>query len=281
MTLVVSDISHLGIVMVGDSAVTQQCSDLPPQIVSGAVKVQYSEIANVGVAMWGHADVSNQRLDYWMAEFLQNSIKSSDSVEDIGIKIADKLNPILIANGKAWKDMVCGFHVTGYRQGLPCLFHVHCGHYNEPAHELRLYKDFPDDKGWSEQHFEFMLRYGVMHLRNGYHPLFGPLFDRVKDYSNSLRSQFDISFPQRTLHGRLKFYKLLVRFVAGVLDASGEYQRVNDQLSAIAFSNDGLIINEQLPLQCSEEGIQGDLTNYFLSDRNRSSYPKYKLFVKP
>lgn len=271
MTLVVSDISHLGIVMVGDSAVTQQHSNLPPQIVSSAVKVQYSAIANIGVAMWGYADVSNQRLDYWMAEFLQNSIQSSDSVEDIGIRIADKLNPMLSATRKPWKDMVCGFHVAGYRQGLPCLFHVHCGHYNEPAHELRLYKDFPDDKGWSERHFEFMLRFKFMHLRNGYHPLFVPLFDRVIEYSNTLRAQFDISFPQRTLHGRLKFYKLMVRFVAGVLDASGERQAVNDQLSAIGFNKDGLIINEQLPLQNSEEGMQGDLTHYFLNDENRSS----------
>lgn len=42
--------------------------------------------------------------------------------------------------------MVRGIHVAGFRNGLPVLFHVHCGHDNEPAHELRLHKDYPDDQ---------------------------------------------------------------------------------------------------------------------------------------
>jgi hypothetical protein len=57
MTLVVSDISRLGVLMVGDSAVTIKRRNLPDEVESGAVKVQYSEKVNIGVAMWGYANV--------------------------------------------------------------------------------------------------------------------------------------------------------------------------------------------------------------------------------
>lgn len=266
MTLVVSDISYLGIIMVGDSAITRQYGSLLSEVVSGAVKVQYSACANIGVAMWGRANAGHQRLDHWIAKFLQDSVQPNDGVEAVGRRIADQLNPVLAKTGKPWKDLVCGFHVAGYRGGLPCLFHVHCGHYNEPAHELRLYKDFPDDQGWSERHFEFMLRFGFIHLRNGYHPLFGPLFDQVLEYSRTLRASFDIIFPQRTLQGRLEFYKLLVQFVAGVLAASGEHQGVSGPLSTIAFNENGLVVDEQLPLLPADREVQADLTNYFVSN---------------
>ena len=264
MTLVVSDISQLGVVMVGDCAITQHHSGLPPEVVPGAVKVQYSACANIGVAMWGYANAGHERLDHWIARFLQDSIQPNDSVEAIGRRLADQLNPLLAETGKPWKDLVCGFHIAGYRGELPCLFHVHCGHHDEPAHELRLYKDFPDEQKWSERHFEFMLRFGFIHLRNGYHPLFGPLFDQVLEYSKTLRAHFNISFPQRTLQGQLEFYKLLVQFIAGVLSASGEHQRVSEPLSAIAFNQNGLVINEQLPLSKLDQEVQADLINYFL-----------------
>jgi hypothetical protein len=267
MTLVVSDISHLGVVMVGDSAVTRQAGHLPPEVVPDAVKVQYSATVNVGVAMWGYANVGHQRLDHWIAEFLQNSVQPNDGVEAIGRRLADQLNPILAETGRPWKDLVCGFHVAGYRGELPCLFHVHCGHYNEPAHELRLHKDFPDVQKWSERHFKFMLRFGFIHLRNGYHPLFGPLFDQVLKYSKTLRADFDISFPHRTLQGRLEFYKLLVKFVTGVLAASGEHQGVSEPLSAIAFNENGLVINEQLELSEPDQQVRTNLTHYFLDNR--------------
>ncbi len=196
MTLVVSDISSLGIVMVGDSAVTLGQNG---SVISGAVKVQYSSIANVGFALWGNAGTLPARMDHWIADFIQNSVQPNESVEDIGQKLVTQLNPILSSSGSPWKDLVRGIHIAGYKNGLPCLFHVHSGHYNEPAHELRLYKDYPDGQSWSESYFNYLLEFDFIHLRNGYHPLFGPLFDQVLEYSKQLRTNFNITFPQRTL----------------------------------------------------------------------------------
>ena len=131
---------------------------------------------------------------------------------------------------------------------MPVLFHVHCGHDDEPAHELRLYKDYPDDQNWSESFFRRTLSFGFIHLRNGYHPLFAPLFQRALQYAGDLRANFNIQIPHPSLDGRLEFYKLLVRYVAGTLKASKLSPGVNDALSAIAFTEGGLQINELLSL---------------------------------
>ncbi|MDE3058571.1 MAG: hypothetical protein KGJ59_11515 [Bacteroidota bacterium] len=263
MTLVVSDISKHGVIMVGDSAVTRRRPANPPEVISGAVKVQYASQVNVGIAMWGRADVGGQRLDHWISDFIQNSINPGDSVEAIGNRLASTLNPILQASGKPWKDLVCGFHLGGYNNGVPCLYHVHCGHNTEPAHELRLHKDYPDDQKWSEYFFNYLLQFEFIHLRNGYHPLFGPLFDNMLEYSKSLRAHFNISFPQNSLTSRFEFYKLLVQFVAGVLPVSGLHPGVNQTLSAIAFTPNGLEINEQLSLAPAPGTPDPNLTNEF------------------
>jgi hypothetical protein len=243
MTLVVSYISSFGVLMVGDSAVSN-CT-----VTGGAAKVQYSPAANVGFALWGNAGVdSHRRLDVWLAEFISTRVLPTDIVEEIGQRLASDLNSILLSSGRPWASLARGVHLTGFRNGLPVLFHVHCGHDNEPAHELRLYRDFPDDQHWSEAFVRRQLNIGFTHLRNGYHPLFAPLFDRALQYAGDIRAQFNIRLPHPSIEGRLEFYKQLVRYVAGTLRAARVSQGVNDTLSAIAFTERGLLIDERLPV---------------------------------
>jgi hypothetical protein len=245
MTLVISDVSSFGVVMVGDSAVTNQQNGT---VREGAAKVQYSPLANVGFALWGKANVGEGRLDEWLADFISTRIVSTDSVEEIGQRVATDLNSLLSRSGRSWKSLVRGVHLTGYRDGLPVLFHVHCGHPNEPAHELRLYRDFPDDHSYTQIVYRAKLNSHFLHLRNGYHALFGPLFDSALQYSVSLKTLFNIQLPHPSLEGRLEFYKSLVKFVAGTLKAAHLPQEVNETLSAIAFSETGLVIDERLPV---------------------------------
>ncbi|SRR6266496_719536 len=245
MTLIVSDISRYGIIMVGDSAVTRRMGGVKT-VSDDAFKVQYADAANIGFAVWGNAGVPGRRMDYWINDFINDSVKGGASVEETGQKLATSLNEILEKSGREWKDLVRGVHLTGYRDGLPVLFHVHCGHEGEPSHELRLYHDYPDDQKWNEREFRSLLQDGFIHLRNGYHKLFGPLFQQALGYAEHLRREFKMEFPHHSLRGRFDFYKVLVKFIAGTLIASQEHPGVNEKLSAIAFDQSGLIINEQL-----------------------------------
>jgi len=69
MTLVVSDISTYGIIMVGDSAVTNRIGKTV-SVSSDAAKVQYCGKTNVGFALWGNAGVGSKRMDYWLDDFI-------------------------------------------------------------------------------------------------------------------------------------------------------------------------------------------------------------------
>src|ERR1035441_2928834 len=103
MTLVVSDISRHGIIMVGDSAVTIERGGAKT-VTDGAYKVQYAKTANIGFALWGNAGVDHRRIDRWLEEFIRDQVKAGDSVEDTGQKIVSSLNPILSKSGRQWKD---------------------------------------------------------------------------------------------------------------------------------------------------------------------------------
>jgi hypothetical protein len=233
--------------MVGDSAVTR-LTGKGKVVTDDAYKVQYAEAANVGFALWGNAGVDHRRIDYWLDDFIRDEVNGGDSVEHIGQKLATSLNEILTKSGRPWKNLVRGIHIAGYRDGLPVLFHLHCGHENEPPHELRLYQDYPDDQKWTEAYFRSLLNDAFIHLRNGYHKLFGPLFDRALEYAAQLRGVYNIQLPYPSVEARFEFYKVLVTFVAGTLIASNLDPSVNDKLSSIAFGSHGLIIDQRLPV---------------------------------
>lgn len=255
MTLVVSEISRHGIIMVGDSAITEYKNGKIVGVQEGAAKVQYSNEANVGIAMWGNFIVGQKRLDSWISEFIGSKIDPKNDMDMIGQEMAQKLNKELSETNMSWCLLRRGFHLAGYKDGLPRLWHVHCGHKNEPQHELRLYHDFPEDKGWTDEQLRNQLTYEAYHLRNGYYPHFAYLFDSiVNNYSKTLK-ELCINFPQDSLKGHLDFYKLLVQFVAGTLIAAGEHPTVNNVLSAIVFDQNGLVFDERIQIQLQQKKV--------------------------
>jgi len=251
MTLVVSEISKEGIVIIGDSAVTYKYSDGSMDVEAGAVKAQYISKINAGISMWGHGEVGGLSLDKWIKDFIETQTMNDDTIESFGLRLVSVLNRLHqkeIDNGNTWEKLRSGFHLAGYIEGKPHLFHVHNGHDHEKKHELRLYRDYPNDQLWSPQEFEKVLDKGV-HLRNGYTLHFAYLFDSMLAYSSMIGQKIQITIPQKTLYGRFTYLKELVKFVAGILDSAGVHKGVNRTLSAIAFDQNGLMFDEQLDFQ--------------------------------
>jgi hypothetical protein len=248
MTLVVSEVSHHGIVMLGDSAVTYSRGGKIIGVKPGAVKVQYSPELNIGVSMWGWGTAGEQSLDRWIADFLKSQANLKPNLEQLGNSLAQQINEIRKQfNVPMDENSRSGFHLAGYENGKPRLWHVHTGHFEESVHEFRLYKDYPNLQGWSDEQFVRLLQSpGLVHLRNGYHQFFALLFDSVLEYASTL-NRFGIPFPMDSIEGRVLFNKLLIQFVAGTLQASGIHPGVNDILSVVAFNQNGLLLHEPLP----------------------------------
>jgi hypothetical protein len=192
--------------------------------------------------------VAGGQIDMWVNDFINCFEKNSD-IDDLAQRLSNSLKIELEQEKKSWDKLGFGIHVAGYKNGCPRLWHIHCGHANEPTHEPRLYQDYPEDQSWDEKHYQKMLNDPAFfcHLRNGYIPYYANLFESIKTYSNSLK-KMGINFPQNTLESRIKFHKLLITFVAGVLSASGEHIGVNAELSSIAFTQDGLLVDERIPI---------------------------------
>ena len=239
--------------MVGDSAITRR-GEGPVRISDDGIKVQYSARANIGFAIWGRCNLPDQRLDYWLRDFIEASVREGNSVEDVGVRLADGLNEQIARMAEPRR---LGIHIAGFRDGIPVLFHVHSGHLEEQPHELRLYRDYPDDKQIPPDEFEKLLARGVVfHLRNGYYVTFSALFDSMLHYIEGLRELLGVELPQPSIRGRLDFYKLLVRFVADTLKITARTQSVNDRLCCVAFDGGGLRIDERLP-SGEQEGEDG------------------------
>ncbi|MBI5602793.1 MAG: hypothetical protein HY879_05505 [Deltaproteobacteria bacterium] len=254
MTLVVSEISRHGVVMIGDSAITySDAYGSPVDAIEGAAKVQYSEKANIGFAIWGNGIIQGQQIDAWLKDFIDSSIVENEELESVGQRLTARLRIELEKENRPWYQLVFGIHLAGYKEDLPRLWHIHCGHHNETPHEPRLYHDYPEDQKWPEDYYRALFfppgseATAKVHLRNGYTPHYALLFKSIDEYVNNLRENLGIDLPRNSLEGQLHFHKLLVRFVAGALVAAGEHPGVNDKLSSISFNRSGLISDDRFP----------------------------------
>ena len=155
MTLVVSEVSEHGILMLGDSAISEKVGDAAPVVKSvGVAKVIYLENANIAVSMWGFACMDNDGQQVsaqpLVRSFLQEISRDGIEVEELGKALASfatsHLEPLLAVYG-CWFELRCGFHIGGFIDGMPVLYHVHCQleEEGEEAHKPMLYKDFPDN----------------------------------------------------------------------------------------------------------------------------------------
>jgi hypothetical protein len=250
MTLVVSEISKQGIIMIGDSAVTCETNGILTAL-TGASKVHYSERANIGFAVWGKAVINARQVDAWMHGFT-DSIRESEDIEAVGQRLAGALREEVAQENKGWDEPSCGIHVSGYMNGLPRLWQIHCGLADETPHEPRLYHDYPEDRDISEDIWRVMVASTgcniSAHLRNGCTPYHSMLFDKMLGYVHDIRNSLNIRLPRNTIEGRLELHKALIRFVAGALTAAGEHPYVDDRLSSVTFTENGLLIDERLPL---------------------------------
>lgn len=266
MTLVVSEVTAQGLLMVGDSALSIRDESQPDNYRladSKGAKIQYSERHNIGFAAWGYfrsAGPRSPRVDEWLVDFIERLPESTD-LEEVGTRLAEELNEVRNEVGILGEDGTRGgFHLAGYHDGLPRLWHVHTGHASEDVHELHLYKDFPEgqsepqvlrlcDSDW--QHF--LERGEGGHLRNGYHIPFANLFDSLKPYLETLRAG-GVSLPAPGLEGRVDFYKLLIRFIAETLVAARAHPGVGGPMTAIAFTEEGIVLDERSVPESDSDG---------------------------
>lgn len=130
MTLILTELSSLGIVMSADSAVTrtQTTSGLSHVVPNHANKLQTVPYLNAGISCWGMGSINGISTDQWLANFI-NRNSSIKSLQTFAQTLSNELNTNLPSNPSVVSRL--GFHLAGYEDHFgyptPSFYHIHEG----------------------------------------------------------------------------------------------------------------------------------------------------------
>ncbi len=125
MTLIITEISRLGIVMAADSAFTPHGGGQTKY----RPKVFASPKLRVGISLWGN--YLPQPPDVWVQNFLaKEEAAGCPDIHALAIRLRDELRAACPnAPPTPRNEGTVGFHVAGYDlSGFPLLYHVHNGY---------------------------------------------------------------------------------------------------------------------------------------------------------
>ena len=257
MTLVLTELSHCGIAMAADSAITY-----PNQkILTGYQKLMPIPLLCGGLSCWGLGNIGKVPTDRWLASLLKTAQQETDSLKSLGDIIARRLNSSLScpAPGRL------GIHIAGYEDTpdgkLPVFYHVHNGHYKvgivegdlaiipleePPIREFRCHPDCLPRRFSSEDtpHFTY----------NGDFIVFAYLFEVLGGFTHWLEQQIpymQFPFPD-TLDVRGEALRFWITLVADIYRLSSRRPRfvprpptggttsIGKPISVLTLTQDGI-----------------------------------------
>ncbi len=257
MTLVLSEISHRGVAMAADSAVT--CGS--GRVYVGAQKLQAVPQIGAGMSVWGLGSIGEEDTDVWLERFIQTEVKPTMTLWKAAERLADELNSAFggVAPGRM------GIHVCGFdeRQGFrgPALYHVHNGHYkvqvddgkfvripdeDPPIREFRAHHDIPP-QAWSRERTP-------QGRRNGDISVFAWTNQYLSRFLDEFQAGTEFRFPYPdSLESRGEYLRFLVNMTIELYRLSNARPRVLRQPATLG---DASIGGPVTVLTISGQGIQ-------------------------
>jgi hypothetical protein len=239
MTLVITELSEFGIVMVADSAVT--CEEKTPagdtirRVLNGANKLQPISYLRAGISMWGLGSIKTSAgpvsTDVWIADFIQRRTHVK-SIDEFAKQLAQELQRV-VSNVK----IPMGFHLAGYveKQGttLPTFYHVRNvdGTYlNYDYHDFIPGQDFPPRE---------IKKGEVYQTRNGDYGPYAALAAGVNLVLPGIRESIGIRIPHPSLQGRIAYLAAWLKFVSDLYASSGMLRTIGGSIASLAITADG------------------------------------------
>lgn len=141
MTLILTELTILGIAMAADSAVTfTHTSGSVHAVPNAAVKLKSIPYLNAGVSCWGIGQIDGISTDVWLDNVIQSN-SGMQSLSDFALDLANRLNSE-VGPSPGVQDRL-GFHLAGFEeyQGRPVqsFFHIHDG----PSTALQAREPYP------------------------------------------------------------------------------------------------------------------------------------------
>lgn len=261
MTLVLSEVSKLGVAMAADSAVTFGNE----RVYVGAQKLLPVYKINAGISIWGNGVVNNVDADVWLQNFIENYVKEDMSLWAMAELLAKKLNDAF--NNKPISGRM-GFHVAGFdeKNGIrgPAFYHVHNGHYHIEYKNGQV-TDVPDENPSIREFRAHDDRSPMIYsqndfyvTRNGDFSIFAFLHQTFGDSFRMINQMTGLNFPSPlNLEIRGEYLRFWIRTISEIYRLSNARNRI---LPQAATAGDAGIGGPVSVLTISSSGIDSFYT---------------------
>lgn len=242
MTLVLSDLSRHGIIMIGDTAVVRREGGAAVSNAGDADKVQYFTEAKIGAAIWGIRSIGETTSDIVLAKFIRDHDSTGLGLEECGNGLARRFNELMDGAGLDTRDRAGGIHLGGYIGENPKLWHVHWSAKGVDG-PWALAKDFPEGTSRSEEEMleDIRERRGNAQLVNGMNRELNMAREAIQFFSRLLEIHSLGTFPHDSILGRIRYVRMLHGMVSAALFVPGKPVYVSEKQKLIAFDRHGII----------------------------------------
>lgn len=257
MTLVLTEVSTLGVAMAADSAVTVRPSG---RVYIGAQKLLPVYEIDAGLSIWGEGVIGDKPADEWLQDFITSDVVSGVGLWDMANRLAEKVNQVF---GSVIPRRM-GIHVGGFdeKDGIrvPAFYHIHNGHYHPevrnrqiveipdedpPIREFRAHPDHPPGREYR------MTRNGDFAIFAFLYGQMNPLFDRIREATG-------LVFPYPpSLEARGEYLRFWIKTLVEIYRLSNYRRRI---LPQPATAGDASIGGPVTVLTISESGIKSFYT---------------------
>jgi hypothetical protein len=262
MTLIITELSSLGIIMVGETAQTVDC--LAPDHTTqersfvGLVKVIPVPELRAGLSYWGWAKIPPQEgrngifMDWWLQNIVSRRASEFNSIEALAKLLEKELRDIIPRMTdeelKAFHWGNGGIHLAGFVEtngnDLPCFWSIHNGfsHSNSKLdpHIVNACYDVHPAK------FDT----GTAIFRNGDIEAYSQFFDsHLAKYLEEVHATFGIVMPYPDLTSRAEFWAAQIKFISALYEASGYVGKkglsrmtkvIGDQVTTLTITEKGI-----------------------------------------
>lgn len=267
MTLIITELSDFGIVMVGDTAQTidsiTPSGTMQNRAFYGLIKVLPVQKLQAGVSYWGWAkmppdDNRGRWMDWWLHDIIYNRRGEYDTLYDLAQLLETELRrlvPSLTENELDWMRFGSGgIHLAGFvtagAERRPCFWHIHNGESQASRGRIDP-RTVNANYDWPSLRVQASIRNGEYPMiRNGDIEAYSRFWDRhMRAYTQQLLDEQEIVLPFPLLGHRAEFWSAQIRFISALYEAGGIIEneairpmvkQIGDQVTTLTITSAGI-----------------------------------------
>lgn len=247
MTLILTELSSLGIAMAADSAVTSvhKKTGVGYATPNAAEKLQVVPYLKAGISCWGLGSINGVSTDKWLSNFIKANTKCK-SLQGFADKLAKQLNTQVSPSNSS--DSRLGLHLAAFENHngtpTPSFYHVHDGQ-STSLGERGIYVDpnqFNANHDVPPQMFQQIANNGGAYItRNGDYQMYATIFHFLEKFFEQLKNQMGISIPNsQNLADRSEYLVFQIRTMSDIYRLSNLVPGIGGRIHYLTINPAGI-----------------------------------------